>query len=127
MPLRCRTAAWARGGVDAVDHRLVADQHGVVVPLLSLVLEPAGAVQQVADGGNAVVAHEGDRGALDVLPRELVVRDQAQDLVEVDGRVELLDAAQVLVAASAAGDRRDELHSPSDLPMISFWISVVPP
>ena len=80
-------------GVDALDRVLVADQHRVVVPLLAVVGEAAGAVQQVGDGRYAVVTHERDRGALDDLPGELVVADELEDLVVVDLRVELLDPA----------------------------------
>ena len=84
--------------VDAVQGGLVADEDGVVVALDAVVLELARPVEELAIERHAVVAHEGDAGALDVVPRELVARGQPQDLVVVDLRVEGADPAQVVVA-----------------------------
>ena len=81
--------------VDAVEGGLVADEEGVVVALDAVVVELARAVEQLGDRGDAVVAQEGDAGALDVVPGELVARGQPEDLVVVDLRVQGPDPARL--------------------------------
>src|SRR6476659_4464337 len=96
-------------GVDALDRGLLTDEQRVVVPLDAVVLELASPVEQPRDRRDAVVAEEGDAGALGVVTGELVAAGEPHDPVRVALRVERTDLPQDVVPP--AGELGHATHS----------------
>jgi len=101
-------------GVDAVGDRLLLEEQGVVVPLDPVVLELPGPVEQRGDRRDAVVAQEGDRGALVEVPGEVVAAGEGDDPVAVGVvvGVERPDLVEVSYRPRECSPARREVTTP---------------